>query len=145
MTLRCREPLALKFDGRVIQFEPGSCFRVSANQAQRILAQFPHKVEVLTLPPDPPIEPLQLNWLVAYRDRSGTLRGGSDDRLNGTVQECRWIGGRWSVQLVNGETIPLSIVSSVATIDGDGRVLAAWTVREHGYDGEGPVTRGGQR
>ena len=29
MTLRCLEPLALKFDGRAVQFEPGSVFTVT--------------------------------------------------------------------------------------------------------------------
>lgn len=137
MTLRCLVPLALKFDGHGVRLETGSCFAVTPHQGQRIMAQFPGKVEVLTLPLNLPTEPLQSGWLVCYRDRAGRLAGGCDDRVNGTVQECRWDGGRWSVRLTNGETLPLSAITSVAKTERTGLILAAWAVREHDYDGEG--------
>jgi hypothetical protein len=135
MTLRCLEPLALKFDGRGVCLEPGACFTVTPDQAQRILAQFPGKVEVLDLPPDLPIEPLQPGWLVCYRDRAGRLCGGCDDRAHGTVTACQWDGSAWMVTLTDGQALPLGAVRSVAKTDASGRVLVAWTVREHGYSG----------
>jgi len=140
MTLRCLEPLALKFDGRTVQFEPGSVFTVTPAQAARVLAKFPARVEVLTLPLDLPEEPLQPGWLVCYRDQRGALCGGCDDRQHGTVEECRWDGKGWTVHLTDGPRLPLSIIRGVTTPDG-----AAWTVREHGYDGEGPVEGGRRR
>lgn len=132
MTLRCLEPLALKFDGRGVRLETGACFAVTPHQGQRIMAQFPGKVEVLDLPLDPPTEPLQPGWLVVYRDRAGRLAGGCDDRERGTVEECRWSENGWTVHLTDGQRLPLSIIRGVTTLDG-----AAWTTREHGYDGEG--------
>jgi len=46
-----------------------------------------------------PESPLQYGWLIAYRDRQGRLRGGSDERERGTVQECRWDGRGWTIFL----------------------------------------------
>ena len=137
MTLRCLESLALKFDGRTVQFEPGSVFTVTPAQGARVLAKFPARVEVLTLPPDLPEEPLQPGWLVSYRDQRGALCGGCDDRQHGTIQECRWTAGAWTVHLTDGQEMPLSIVRSVGQTDDAGQIVAAWTVKEHGYDGEG--------
>lgn len=85
--------------------------------------------------PEAPIRP---GWLVAYRDRHGALVGGSDDRARGTVQECRWEAGRWTVFLTNGQQVPLSQVVGVVKTGATGRIIVAWTVRRHGYDGEQP-------
>lgn len=84
--------------------------------------------------PEPPI---RSGWLVTYRDREGKLCGGSEDRARGTVTECRWESGKWTLRLTNGERVPLWRVQAVGQTDSTGRILAAWTVREHGYDGEG--------
>src|SRR5215831_5696257 len=46
------------------------------------------------LPPAPPLEP---GWLVTYRNQDGKLCGGSENKEDGTVQECRWEAGRWTV------------------------------------------------
>lgn len=137
MTLRALAPLTIRFDGKTVQIAPGACFIVSDQQAQRLFARVPGKVEVLDLPLDLPVEPLQSGWLVCYRDRLGRLAGGCDDRQGGTVQSCTWDGGRWTVLLTNGQSLPLALVRSVAKTDHTGRVLSAWTVREHGCDGEG--------
>ena len=83
----------------------------------------------LTLP-DPP---LQSGWLVAYLDRRGTLCGGCDDREHGTVHECRWGGKAWMVMLTDGQRLPLSAIRAVGHTEQDGRLVAAWTVRDHGY------------
>ena len=137
MTLRCLVPLALKFDGHGVRLETGSCFAVTPHQGRRIMAQFPGKVEVLDLPPDLPTEPLQPGWLVVYRDRAERLAGGCDDRDHGTVKESRWDAAGWSVHLTDGQRLPLRSIQSVARTSADGKVLSAWTVREHDYDGEG--------
>ena len=65
------------------------------------------------------------------------LAGGSDDPDHGTVDVCRWEGGAWTVHLTDGQQIPLSRIRSVGAVDWKGRCYGAWTVREHGYDGQG--------
>lgn len=84
-----------------------------------------------------PMPPLQSGWLVAYRDRRGALRGGFDDRDHGTVRACRREGAGWTVLLTDGQRLALSLIRSVGQTNNEGRLLAAWTVREHGFDGTG--------
>lgn len=80
-----------------------------------------------------PTPPLLPGWLVGYRDRRGVLRGGCDDRLHGMVQQCVWSEQGWTVHLTDGQRLPSTSIRGVTALDG-----RAWTVREHGYDGEGP-------
>lgn len=82
-----------------------------------------------------PERPLRPGWFVVYRDAHGRLTGGPDDRVNGTVEACTWDGSTWMVLLTNGDRLRLGKVLAVSKTDGAGRVLAAWTVRAHGYDG----------
>jgi hypothetical protein len=82
----------------------------------------------------PPVLP---GWLVVYRGKDGTLQGGADDPAHGTVQRCWWDGTGWTVHLDDGQRLPLWMVRSVRKTDREGRVIAAWTVREHGFDGNG--------
>lgn len=82
--------------------------------------------------PQPPIQP---GWLVTHQDKTGNLCGGSEDREHGTVQENRWDAGRWLVCLTDGQRVPLSLIRTVGQTDPNGRLCAAWTVRERGYDG----------
>ena len=84
-----------------------------------------------------PIPPLAPGWLVSYRDRTGALRGGCDDRAHGTVRECRWEGHGWSIQLTDGQRLRLSAIRSVGKPDSVGQIVSAWTVKEHGLDGTG--------
>lgn len=86
-----------------------------------------------------PLAPILPGWLVTYRDKAGQLNGGSVDREHGTVQECRWNAGRWTVCLTDGQQMSLSLIRAVGQTDVEGRICAAWTVREHGYDGNGPA------
>lgn len=132
MTLQALAPLAIRFAGRVIQFEPGAVFTVTDNQAQRLLHAASGKVRTIVLSVDPPTEPLQPGWLVAYHDRRGVLCGGCVDREHGTVHECRWDGTGWTVNLTDGQQLPLSLIRSVGQTDDTGQIVAAWTVREHG-------------
>jgi hypothetical protein len=81
---------------------------------------------LLTLPP------LKAGWLVVYHDQAGKLRGGTDERENGTVKECRSHGLGWSVHLSNGQTIPLAAVRCIGQTDEQGELKAAWSVRDHG-------------
>ena len=85
-----------------------------------------------------PAPPLQPGWLVVYRDRRGVLSGGCDDRQHGTVAECRWEENRWMVHLTDEQRLPLSFIRSVGQTNKAGEIVAAWTVREHGFDGQGP-------
>ncbi len=88
-----------------------------------------------------PPQPLQAGWRIVYRDHRWRLAGGSDDPDHGTVKECRWSAGRWVVHLTDGQAIPQRRVRSVGAVDRKGQVYAAWTVREHGLDGEGRSKR----
>jgi|CXWL01.1.fsa_nt_gi hypothetical protein len=85
-------------------------------------------VEPATVQPVGPIQPLEVGWLVTCRDERGTLRRGS-------VVSMGCDSGRWTVTLSDGGTLPLSQVESVGVIDGSGKLVSAWTVREHGFDG----------
>jgi len=88
---------------------------------------------------DTPMPPLKPGWLVVYRDRRGHLCGGSDDREHGTVQVCRWENTAWTIVLTDGQQFPLTAIRSVGQTDSSGLLVAGWTVREHGYDGQGPL------
>jgi hypothetical protein len=85
---------------------------------------------------DSPTAPLQSGWLVAYWNRHGTLCGGCDDREHGTVDRCVWDGRSWSVCLTDGQRLPITAIGSVGQTDPTGRLVAAWTVRAHGLDGQ---------
>jgi hypothetical protein len=85
--------------------------------------------------PRPPAPPILPGWLVAYRGRAGNLCGGADDRIHGTVQECRWDGAGWTVVLTDAQHFPPSIIRAVGQTDALGRLIAAWEVKRHGYDG----------
>ena len=90
-----------------------------------------------------PIPQIRPGWLVAYRDQQGVLCGGCDDRQRGTVRECQWRMGIWTVRLTDGQQLLLANIRSVGQTDGEGKIIAAWIVREHGYDGKGrPSTSG---
>lgn len=88
--------------------------------------------------PTPPLHP---GWLVVYRDRRGVLCGGCVDRPHGTVEACRWEGNGWTVHLTDGQRLPLSLIRSVGQTDDAGQIVAAWTVREHGADGNGTILK----
>ena len=120
-------------------------------ELRELQAMIPEVSDILTssIPPEPvaavlllspvatpqPILPIQPGWLVAYRDRHGTLSGGCDDRKHGTVQECQWRMGIWTVRLTDGQQLPLTSIRSVGQTNSKGKVVSAWSVREHGYDG----------
>jgi hypothetical protein len=83
-----------------------------------------------------PTAPLQAGWFVTYTDSQGHLCGGWDDRQRATVSFCVWRNRGWSVHLSNGQAIPLIAVRCVGQMNEDGELKAAWSVRQHGYDGE---------
>jgi len=88
-----------------------------------------------------PEAPLQPGWLVTYRDRRGVLCGGCDDLQHGTVDACWWEENGWTLCLTDGQEMSLSQVRSVGQTDKAGQIVAAWTVKEHGYDGQGTEKR----
>jgi hypothetical protein len=89
--------------------------------------------------------PLQPGWIVAYRDQFGMLRGGCDEFERAIVMECQFDGVVWKVRLLGGEEVDLRAIRSVAKTDDNGEVIAAWTVRECGYDGEKKYRAGPSR
>ena len=111
--------------------EPDDPTRLSAEEER------PHSIDPEQAEASP-MPPLQPGWLVAYRNQGGTLCGGCDDRAHGTVHVCRWDGNGWTVELTDGQRLTLSAIRSVGKTDRAGQIVGAWTVREHGYDGEGP-------
>lgn len=115
--------------------EAGTSHEGTEEKSSRV----PHGAEsvssILAVASEEPSMPLSPGWVVAYRGTDGQLRGGYDDREAGTVSDCRWDGYSWTVHLRNGDGLPLSRVVSVGQTDRTGRIIAAWTVREHGYDG----------
>ena len=86
---------------------------------------------------DGPAPPLQPGWLVVYRNNSGSLCGGADDRLRGTVHSCLWEGTAWTLILTDGRHLPLRAITSVGKTDTAGKIVAAWDVRGAGLNGEG--------
>ena len=142
--IRKRKPVAL---ATATTATPATEEPESRPTVARVAVVQPHreKCEPTSTTPDvviesaSPLPPLQPGWLVAYRDQRGALCGGCDDRQHGTIQECQWTAGAWTVHLTDGQEMPLSQVRSVGAVDHKGRLYGAWTVREHGYDGAGPV------
>ena len=139
MTILTLAHLIIRLDGHILRLAPHAVLTVTDTQAQRLLARAPGKVRLITLPLDPvvldgPQAPLRPGWLVSYRNQRGMLCGGCDDRQHGTVGECCWTARGWAVHLTDGHQLPLTTIRGVTKPDG-----TAWTVREHGYDGEGPV------
>jgi len=127
-------PLRVRLRSGEVRLRPGHPVRFHDADGRKLLARAPGKVHCVM--PEPP---LQSGWLVAYRDAQGRLRGGCDEREAGTVAVCEWNGTGWMIQLTNGDTLPLRRIISVGKMDVDGYVIAAWTVRAHGFDGEGPA------
>jgi hypothetical protein len=141
--IRKRKPVALAtaIPATPATEEPES--RPSVATVAKVAVAQPHRenCEPTSTNPDVVMEsaapPLQPGWRVVYMDHQGKLAGGSDDPAHATVAECRWVAGAWTVTLTDGQTMLLSRVRSVGAVDHKGRLYGAWTVREHGYDGEG--------
>lgn len=72
----------------------------------------------------PPVLP---DWVVAYRGRSGLIE-------SGTVAEAVPSGTGWRFRLVSGIDLSESQILSVGEVEG-GKLVGAWSVREHGLTG----------
>ncbi|MEO7860585.1 MAG: hypothetical protein ABIU05_09090 [Nitrospirales bacterium] len=151
MLIEARVPLAVRCLYGVVHLVPGVPAELADADALRLLAKAPGQVRAVesTEPPrhdeeggqevidlDQPVSPLQPGWSVTYRDTGGRLCGGADDRGFGTVKECRWHGNGWTVELTDGRQLHLSRIRAVGRTDSTGKIVAAWTVRSHGYNGE---------
>ena len=136
------KPLRVQFKhGKEVHLYPGAPIELSDEDGQKLIAQAAGKVRLVGCPSidsviDLPLAPLQPGWLVTYRDKDYRLRGGCDERDYGTVAKMTWVQGSWTVWLTNGQALSLSIVRAVGKTDGEGRVVYAWTVRDHGHDGD---------
>jgi hypothetical protein len=132
-------------DGQEIQLCPGLPMEVPDAKARKLLQKLPKEVRAIEpmaecpapVETDAPFAPLLPGWLVVYRGACGRLRGGDDERGAGTVKACIWDGQTWQVTVANGDVIPMTRITGVTKTDGAGRILAAWTVKDHRYDGEG--------
>ena len=88
-----------------------------------------------SLPPAPAAPPLPPYCFVTYIDSQWQLRGGWDERNACTVRQCHGDGAACQVELTNGDLIPLRAVRAVGQLNAEGRLVAAWVVQDHGYDG----------
>jgi hypothetical protein len=82
-----------------------------------------------------PASPLPSHCFVTYTDSQGRLRGGWDEQATSTVRGCHGMGQGCEVELSDGRRIPLRSIRAVGQTNENGRLMAAWTVRVHGYDG----------
>ena len=85
--------------------------------------------------------PLPRHCFVTYIDGHGRLLGGWDERATSTVKRCHGTGQSCQVELSDGRRIPLRSIRAVGQTNEDGRLLAAWTVRECGLDGTNTTIR----
>ena len=94
-------------------------------------------ITALGAPRTDPTPPLLPGWLVTYRDRDGRLCGGADDRQHGTIERLEWIPVHrtFEVILIGGQRLQLRQIRSIGQTDTTGKVIAAWTVEDHGHDG----------
>ena len=134
LLIESSKPLTVRLRSGTVHLEPGRAWEFTEEDGLKLLVKAKGKVRLVNCGP---VSPLQPGWLVVYRDRAGTLCGGCDERQHGTVQGCRWDGSAWTVTLTDGQMLPLRAILSVGKTDAAGRVVAAWTARTHGYDGEG--------
>ena len=78
------------------------------------------------------------SWLADHLSRPDERLQGRDlDRDHGTVVASTYGAHGWTFTLTDGKTIPMQAVRGVAKTASYGQIVAAWTVRAHGLDGEG--------
>lgn len=92
--------------------------------------------------PAPQTSPLPPYCFVTYTDSQWRLRGGWGARDTCTVRQCHGGGAACQVELFNRDLIPLQAVRAVGQLNAEGRLVAVWTVREHGYDGRKQEAKG---
>lgn len=120
--------------GERVQSQPAHTLEVHNVVTNRETSPFPRGREKGQGPIiGPPILP---GWLVAYRGPDGKLRGGCDDREHGTVETGERREAAWTFTLTDGRVLPARAIVSVAQVAQNGRIVAAWTVRNFGLDGE---------
>jgi hypothetical protein len=85
---------------------------------------------------EPPASPLPTYCFVTYTDRQGRLCGGWDERATSTVKRCHGTGQGCEVELNDGRRIPLRSIRAVGQTNQEGWLVAAWSVREQGFDGK---------
>jgi hypothetical protein len=131
LLIEASTPLRVRRLSGEVLLRPGEPVDFPHDEARKLLSRAHGKVRCVDLP----LTPLQPGWLVVYRDRRGALCGGCDDRTHGTVDACMWQDSAWMVLLTDGQHLPIASIRSVGSTNAEGHLIAAWTVREHGYDG----------
>lgn len=133
-----QNPPASAYSEYIEEFEDRTRISNSRTHAPDVSAGNKEEVVQKSIPPDPPASPLPLHCFVTYTDSQGRLCGGWDERNACTVKQCHGVGPDCRVELAKGGMIPLRAVRAVGSLNAEGRLIAAWSVREHGYDGNGP-------
>ena len=106
-------------------------------QTQKPQEQPPTPPAVVPSEPDPVADPSTMfPDLVAWRDELGRLQGGDEDRLKGTVKETVVGSDGFTFIMEDGTRVPERRVVSAARLNAQGKVVAAWSTRAHGIDGE---------
>jgi|CXWL01.1.fsa_nt_gi hypothetical protein len=82
-----------------------------------------------------PIAPLQPGWSITHRAERGDLQ-------RGIVEVMEYTPKGWIVVLSDGARLPLVRVEAVGQTDERGRLVSAWQVKEHGFDGHKHEQRG---
>lgn len=131
------EPRYTKKSSLSIEKSPQNSIPTNPSSKSSELPATIHGTSAALNSPAPPLHP---GWRVVYRNNSGRLCGGADDRLHGTVHRCLWEGNVWRLILTDGQRLPLRAITSVGKTDTSGCVVAAWDVRGAGINGEGRRT-----
>ncbi|MCA9420500.1 MAG: hypothetical protein KC592_05770 [Nitrospira sp.] len=95
-----------------------------------------HAIPLNTEPRKQLTPPLKPGWLVAYYDRTKQLRGGPSERDHSTVKTVKLGQNGWLVHLTDGTQLPERAIVSVGKVNQEGKVIAFWSTRYHGLDGE---------
>ena len=83
-----------------------------------------------------PISPIQPGWLIVWRDQAGWLRGGDEERARSTVVKSEYGPQGRVFHLSDGTAVPMRAITGVSKTDACGAVVAGWTVRAWGLNGE---------
>lgn len=105
----------------------------SANIANIARSTSEQETAATSLAAESPASPLPRHCFVTYTDRLGRLCGGWEERATSTVKRCHGTGQSCEVELSDGRRIPLRSIRAVGQTNEEGRLLAAWTVRDCGF------------
>ena len=133
MIFEALEPLAILMNGDLRRLAPGERVELPQEYGAKLLDRAGGKVRLIETASEP-LPPVPPGWHVAYRV-NGQLRGGFPDPAGQVVETAYCPETGWRLILADQTVLPLDRVVSVGKIR-NGRLVAAWVVGAHGYDGE---------